>query len=92
MTEEQHSAFVLRATAEQLSCTRSFTLVLDAMSVSVLIGNLQLALRHPDNGGAAADVCRHVVAELLALLRGAGLSHSVFLAELGNGEDVPLTQ
>lgn len=47
-----------------------FPVSLNAASVVLLIGNLQLALRHPHNDGAPAEFARGLVHELIERFAG----------------------
>lgn len=85
MTEQQVHDYLRRAEMEQRTCSREFFLQLDALGVSVVIGNLQLALRHPDVPEKMREIVEAIVSDLTAQLRDAGLQATVFLAELGSG-------
>ncbi len=53
----------------------------DALSI---IGNLQLALRHPGNHGPSADVARAMIDGLIEQMIGCGLTATAELARLGD--------
>jgi hypothetical protein len=60
---------------------------LDLNSALALVGNLQLALRHPDNTGSAAAVARQIIDGLIARMTASGLEANAELARLGDNPD-----
>jgi hypothetical protein len=59
-------------------------LTFDLGSAIMLVGQLQLALRHPHNTGAGAQSMARVIAVIIEHLRAAGHIYAARLAELGN--------
>lgn len=57
---------------------------LDLHSALCVIGNLQLALRHPANSGPSAEVARTAIDGMIRRMREAGLTAHAELARLGD--------
>ncbi len=57
---------------------------LDVLSAITLIGNLQLALRHPANTGPNTRIVRFFIDETIRRMREAGLTAHAELARLGD--------
>lgn len=57
---------------------------LDLSSVLQLVGNLQLALRHPGNNGVAAALARKVIRMVFDGLRNRGFSAHAEIIALGD--------
>jgi hypothetical protein len=60
-----------------------FPIYLDLATVMEIIGNLQLALRHPLNGGAAAQAARAFIDGMIKRMREAGYPAHAELAQVG---------
>jgi hypothetical protein len=56
----------------------------DLETAVALCANLQLALRHPQNAGASAEIARHVIDSIIKRLRADGFIASAALVELGD--------
>lgn len=63
-----------------------FTLLVefDLCTAIAIIGNLQLALRHPANVGASAEIARELIDGMIHRMREAGLTAHAELARLGD--------
>ncbi|HZT29696.1 MAG TPA: hypothetical protein VFA33_07435 [Bryobacteraceae bacterium] len=61
-----------------------FPVHLDLAAVLALVGNLQLALRHPRNCGPTADTARAFIAGMIAKLQEHGFAAHAELLDLGN--------
>lgn len=57
---------------------------LDAVAALQLIGELQLALRHPRNDTHAAHFARTTIDGLISMLTASGYEHVAALAKLGD--------
>jgi hypothetical protein len=57
---------------------------LEPAAALAIIGNLQLALRHPGNNGANAGIARRLIDALILMLDEAGLPAHAQLARLGD--------
>lgn len=65
----------------------NFPIELDLDAALSIIGNLQLALRHPNNTGTPAQVAQRFVSGLIDRIRAAGYIHNATLAELGGSRE-----
>ena len=88
MNQDEYDALILRARRERDERNRAgesahFELQFDIATALYLVGNLQLALRHPENTGAAAAVARETVAGLIEAMRKDGFRAHAELASLG---------
>lgn len=63
---------------------------MDLESAICIVGNLQLALRHPQNNGPSAKVARDTIDGIIRRMRESGLTAHAELARLGDdpGYDV----
>jgi len=88
MPIERQKASLQRAAAlaEMRGINPEFTIPvhLDIPSALSLIGNLQLALRHPANGGPSASIAREFIDGLLERMIAARLYRTAELARLGD--------
>lgn len=64
-----------------------FHLALDLTSTLAIVGQLQLALRHPGNTGPGAQIARNTANFLIGGLAGAGLVAIAELARLGDNPE-----
>ena len=65
MTDKPHAVVPSPKTvSDDLAASPPFTIDLDAGTLFCLIGQLQLALRHPSNEGAAAEIAKNVVVDI----------------------------
>lgn len=62
----------------------SLPLELDLHSALCLVGNLQLALRHPGNTGPSAGVARRIVDGIISRFESTGYPAHAELARLGD--------
>lgn len=56
---------------------------LDLLSASCIVGNLQLAISHPENTGPAAEVARKLIADIRRGLGERGFLAHVAMIDLG---------
>ena len=47
---------------------KNLTLTLSQMEILIILGNLILALKHPDNEGPSSDIARRIATELAEIL------------------------
>jgi hypothetical protein len=82
----EKEALEKRAAAEMATANPNFILPvhLDVTSALSLIGNLQLALRHPANKGPSAAIARRVIDGLIEKLNTVGLTATAEVARLGD--------
>lgn len=85
-----------RSNGSQRNSTRSEGIILpvalDLTSALAIVGNLQVALRHPANNGPAAKIARQVVDSIIEMMLDAGFPALAELAMLGYNPlyDVPV--
>jgi hypothetical protein len=84
MTPERELQALMQRLEAEVDETYSIPVTLTPQAAICLIGQLQLALRHPGNTGAAAHVGRKMIEGLLARLREGGFPAHAELAEMGN--------
>lgn len=78
---------VLRAAAESAGANDEIMLAMTPHAALCVIGQLQLALRHPANNGVVADYVAIVIRSLIQQLNDAGFTATAELAALGNNDD-----
>lgn len=85
-TVEERQELLMRRMQEEYDRTPPFSLpvTLDLHSALSLVGNLQLALRHPQNNGAAAAVARRIIDGIIERFEQAGLAAHAEAARLGD--------
>jgi hypothetical protein len=72
---------------------RMVTITAEGIVWVTILGNIQLALRHPKNKGASADVARQAAAQLVEALKQAGvLTHDevakIYRDEMRHGPQI----
>lgn len=72
-----------REEAERLGSGLQFPVMLDLPAALAIIGNLQLALRHPANTGPSARTARYFCQEIICRMREAGFVANAEIARLG---------
>jgi hypothetical protein len=87
MSPQQEERFLRRVAKERLtSHGEAFFLPihLDLTSAVELVGNLQLALRHPENRGHAAQMARQMIDGIIQKVKEAGFDAHAELMLLGD--------
>lgn len=74
----------IREERERLGDEFQLPVLLDLDSALCLVGNLQLALRHPENTGPSAAVARRAIDGIIERAREAGYSAHAELMKLGD--------
>ena len=62
---DQQTYEMLAAARSALKTAENITVILEPSAAVILIAQLQLALRHPHNGGESAKVAREIVVSLI---------------------------
>lgn len=73
----------LREERERLGDEFRLPVILDLDTALCIVGNLQLALRHPGNRGASAEVARTTIDGIIERTRTAGYAAHAQLMKLG---------
>lgn len=85
--DKQKAALIEQAAREADTVeakTFSLEVHLDLVSCQCLVGNLQLALRHPSNTGPSSTVARQVIEGIIERVRSRGLLANAAILELGD--------
>lgn len=83
----QKESLLERCDRERLGCDVSrfkLPLQFDLPGALAIIGNLQLALRHPANTGPSAQIARDAIDAMIRSMRECGLTAHAELARLGD--------
>ena len=81
---EQQALFDAAKTEVAIMGDVTIRIDFDVGSLIGLIGQLQLALRHPGNTGPTGNLTRGLVAKLIEHIRRKGFPRCAEIAELGN--------
>ena len=83
---EDHKERLIREGAEEVVTFREFVLpiYLELQPLLCMVGNLQLALRHPANTGPSARIVRKIVDQIIERVPEEGLIATAELLRLGD--------
>ena len=79
----RESRDLMRRVADEADESYLIAVHFSPQAAMCVVGNLQLALRHPKNVGESADIARRVIAGLIERLREGGFPAHAELAEAG---------